>query len=212
MTPLSGTIAGYDPGGNGGHGFALAAFDAGACTHLVTETLPDAEAVINRLNTLDGLVAIGIDTLAAWATGASGWRPADHWLREAYPSLRPSIVSPNGLYGSMGLNGMAVLASVRHVHRAVHVTETHPKVLYWALSRAKYDYHAHAAGMDAQLSAWLNHPVNTANDHEWDAAVSVLAAFKGVTGQWTHDLFAENRAGSGRLVFPSGPTHYWWPE
>lgn len=212
MRSFSGSIAGYDPGGNGGHGLAVATFEFGQCVSMTVETLANAEAVITRLNERNGLIAIGIDTLAAWGTGASGWRQADLWLRKSYPLIRPSIVSPNGLYGSMGLNGMAVLTAVRQTYRELHITETHPKVLYWALTKRKYDYGAHRSEMDAQLGQWLNFSISTANDHEWDAVVSVLAAFMGLTGQWKHDLFQEDSASSGRLIFPSGPAHYWWPE
>ena len=112
----------------------------------------------------------------------------------------------------MGLNGMAVLSSIRSSKPSIRVTETHPKVLHWALTRAKYDYSKSAAAMDAQLSHRLGIEVSTRNDHEWDATVSALAALMGETGSWKHDLFLEQAADTGRLVFPSGPAHYWWPE
>jgi predicted nuclease with RNAse H fold len=119
---LSGAIAGYDPGGNGGYGFALAELEKGQCKSLRIETLENAEEVIKNLGQTQSLLALGIDTLAAWATGPSGWRPADLWLRKKYRPILPSIVSPNGLYGSMGLNGMAVLASIRQNSPEICVT------------------------------------------------------------------------------------------
>ena len=212
MADFSGVIAGYDPGGNGGHGFAISEFDNGKCASLQIETLADAEAVLTKLQGTDALNAIGIDTLAAWATGPSGWRPADLWLRREYPSILPSIVSPNGLYGSMGLNGMAVLTSIRKIYPQSSVTETHPKVLYWALTETRYDYSQNSAGMDAKLSDWLDYGVETNNDHEWDAVVSILAALQGLKGVWSHDLFKEPLDDCGRLVFPAGEANYWWPQ
>lgn len=212
FAPCSGVIAGYDPGGNGCHGLAVAEFQAGACTGFAVETLANAEAVITRLESADGLAAVGIDTLASWATGPSGWRPADLWLRERYKPIQASIVSPNGLYGSMALSGMGVIHALRQSSPSIPVVETHPKVLYWACAGRKYDYAGSGSQMDADLSEWLGADVSTRNDHEWDAALSVLAALRGVQREWQHDLFTESRPYTGRLLFPAGPVHYWWPE
>lgn len=212
MGQFSGFIAGYDPGGNNGHGFALADIQNGKCIELKIATLKDAEAVLSALEEVHNLQALGVDTLAAWATGASGWRAADLWLRQNYKQVQPSIVSPNGLYGSMGLNGMAVLKSIRESKPYIHVTETHPKVLYWALTGSKYNYQEKSELMDGFLSSLLGCQVKTANDHEWDAVVCVVAALLGVNGSWSHDLFQEPIGETGRLVFPSGQANYWWPE
>ena len=209
---FSGLIAGYDPGGNGRHGVALAHFANGACTKLSVKTMPDAEAVILWLEDAGALEGIGIDTLACWSTGPSGWRPADLWLGKQYKPLQSSVVSPNGLYGSMGLNGMAVLQAIRKSHPSLRITETHPKVLYYALAGTKCNYVTNSQQMDAWLSEWLGVTATTTNDHEWDAAVSVLSALRGIEGAWTHDLFKEPSGNTGRLVFPSGPANYWWPD
>jgi hypothetical protein len=74
---LSGIIAGYDPGGNDRHGLALAEVKEGRCVDLNTRTLKHAKAVGAALEDIGDLRAAGIDTLAAWATGPSGWRAAD---------------------------------------------------------------------------------------------------------------------------------------
>ena len=210
---IDGVIAGYDPGGNNCHGLALAQIRNGRCASLECKTMESADAVLTELETVDNLVAFGIDTLAAWATGPSGWRAADLWLRERYADIRASIVSPNGLYGSMGINGMAVLTAIQKANTEIHVTETHPKVLYRAMTGEKYNYTKSEHDMDNTLAQWLNYPVKTANDHEWDAVVSVFAALRGLTGVWSHDLFDEqSQRATGRLVFPSGKAYYWWPE
>ena len=212
MSSFSGIIAGYDPGGNGGHGVALAFFKSGICTDFSVETVMNVEGVIKHLETYNDLLAIGIDTLVCWCTGDSGWRPADLWLRKKYKPVQSSIVSPNGLYGSMGLNGMAVLQSTRESNPLIQVTETHPKVLYWALTGTKYDYASNCTQMDAHLSKWLGITVTTHNDHEWDAAVSILSALRGIEGAWQHDLFNEPLSTAGRLIYPIGSVNYWWPE
>jgi hypothetical protein len=92
------------------------------------------------------------------------------------------------------------------------ITETHPKVLYWALEGRKYDYKSNSAQMDSKLSRRLGIEIHTSNDHEWDAAVSALAALRGMSGDWPHDLFLEEEADGARLVRPCGPVHYWWPD
>jgi hypothetical protein len=84
--------------------------------------------------------------------------------------------------------------------------------LYWALTESKYNYSQNSLAMDASLSEWLEIRVETRNDHEWDAVISVLAAIKGLNGEWSRDLFKEPAGETGRLVFPAGNTNYWWPQ
>lgn len=209
---LNGTIVGYDPGGNGSQGVAKLSISASQCTAIEVCTLDTAEDVISWIDEVDDLIGIGVDTLACWSTGSSGWRAADIWLRKRYKEIHQSVVSPNGLYGSMGLNGMAVLVSIREKRPDLPISETHPKVLYWALQHKKYDYTNGAREMDLDLSDRLGINVRTANDHEWDAAVSALAALRGMQRQWTHDLFRLPTDQTARLVLPCGQVQYWWPE
>ena len=112
----------------------------------------------------------------------------------------------------MGLNGMAVLKSIRDSHVSMQVTETHPKVLYWALTADRYNYQERTEAMDKFLSDQLHCQVKTSNEHEWDAVISIVAALRGLDGSWTHDLFSEVIGETGRLVFPAGQTNYWWPS
>ncbi len=58
----------------------------------------------------------------------------------------------------------------------VFVTETHPKVLFWFLSRASHDYAGRREFMDDVLTRALGTSVAPANDHEWDAALSAFHA------------------------------------
>lgn len=214
MNPnLNGTIIGYDPGGNNAHGCTALTIVSGKCSRITVTTLSDAEHVLRWINGFNDLIGIGVDTLACWSTGSSGWREADLWLKQTYADVQQSVVSPNGLYGSMGLNGMAVLVELRKRFTIITICETHPKVLYRALSGNKYDYQTSSDVMDAALSDWTELTISTKNDHEWDSAVSALAAYKGLSGHWAHDLFTiDQKSSESRLVFPCGSAHYWWPE
>lgn len=133
MEKINGTIAGYDPGGNGANGFALLTMKDGKPASISVTTLSNAEAVINKIQTED-ILGLGVDTLSCWRTGNSGWRPADKWLRTRYPAVRNSIASPNALSGSMAINGMSVLIETAKMFNDIALSETHPKVLYYALT------------------------------------------------------------------------------
>jgi hypothetical protein len=65
--------------------------------------------VIEYIEALGSIDALGVDTMTCWSTGRGGWRPADRWLRERYTDVRNSVMTPNGLAGSMGLNGKCAL-------------------------------------------------------------------------------------------------------
>ena len=211
---LSGLVIGYDPGGNGHHGLAELQIGGGTVTQVSTRTMKTVEAVIRFLEAGPSVAAIGVDTLTCWSTGPSGWRPADRWLRDLprYRAVQNSITSPNSLFGSMGLNGMAVLVAVRHRHPDLVITETHPKVVYYHFSGEKYDYENAKLLMDTTLGDRLGVTVAPANEHEWDAALSAFAALEGSAGRWTKDLHRLATTEGERLLKPCGETHYYWPE
>lgn len=208
---LTGVIVGYDPGGNGAHGVAKLSIRGGQPESLVTRTLQTAEDVISYLENMSAIVAFGVDTLTCWSTGLGSWRPADRWLRHHYVEVQNYIVTPNGLYGAMGLNGMAVLMAVKLKFPNVLITETHPKVLYWHLSRQKYDYTNRKVSMDQTLADALGLDVAPATEHEWDAALSTLAALEGATDRWRLDLHSLPTVSGERIVTPCGKTYYFWP-
>lgn len=209
---LTGTILGYDPGGDGKHGVAFATCEKGVVTGCELTTLRTAEQVIAATADYTDLIAVGIDTLTCWSTGPSGWRPADRWLKKRYKPITHSIASANSLFGSMGLNGMAVLLALRACNPALVVCETHPKVLHFALQGAKYDYRNNRPEMDKFLSQAISQPINTSNDHEWDAAISVYAVMQGMAGRWSHDLHAIAPDPGEQIIEPCDTTYYWWPE
>jgi hypothetical protein len=204
---------GYDPGGNHKHGVAAFRVISGGFASIETALLDSAEDVIKWFrNKADEPVAIGIDTLTCWSTGLSGWRPADTWLRERYPEARASVASPNSLYGSMSLNGMAVLLSLRVELSKLLITETHPKVLHRHIFKAPYDYASSGPSMNAALSKHLECELDCSNDHQWDAAISALVAYRCASGQWQRDLHMLPTTAGERLISPCGPTKYAWPD
>ena len=209
---LTGVIVGYDPGGNGNHGIAKLKVQSGRPVSLTTITLKTTEDVIRLLEDLPLIVAFGVDTLTCWGTGHSALRPADRWLREHYVGVQNYIVTPNGLFGAMSLNGMAVLMAVKLKFPNVLITETHPKVLYWHLSGQRYDYTTRKVSMDQTLTDVLGLDVSPANEHEWDAALSTLAVLEGATGRWHLDLHSLPTVNGERIVSPCGKTYYFWPE
>ena len=209
---MTGTVVGYDPGGNGKHGFARATVRDGEIVSVTTKTLRHAEDVIASILEIETLVGLGIDTLTCWGTGRSGWRPADYWLRDRYRDVQKAIVAPAGLFGAMSVNGMAVLVTVRQACPDIFVTETHPKVLYYERCKQRYDYSGqNASAMNACLNCWLGVKVEPQNEHEWDAAISILPVVRRLHGSWQdlHNLPPES---GERLVHPCGKTTYMWPE
>lgn len=214
---------GYDPGGNHNHGVAVLHVQGAVPVGAAVGVVAHAGQVFAWLQAAIGTrrpIAIGIDTLTLLNTGASGWRPADSHLRAAYPSVLNSVTAPNSLYGSMPLNGIAVALLLRAAHPTIDVTETHPKVLYHALSGgAPYEWDAAQtqAVMTAHLLGWLN--LNAAqvqgplqSEHAWDALLSAYAAWCGHSGLWPNDLHAlPLGAAHGATVNPIGATHYYWP-
>ena len=65
--PMTGTVVGYDPGGNGKHGFARATVRDGEIVCVTTKTLQTAEDVVRSILGGEKPLGLGIDTLTCWA-------------------------------------------------------------------------------------------------------------------------------------------------
>ncbi|HEV8003213.1 MAG TPA: hypothetical protein VGP63_25220 [Planctomycetaceae bacterium] len=205
-------IVGYDPGGNGRHGVAALIVEDGRPVEVSFATVKSAHAALCWL-TAGGLpFAAGIDTLTVLCMGESGWRPADRWLRQRYPRVRNSVVNPNYLQGSMALNGLAVMGSLRRTDSNIVISESHPKVLYFHLESAQYAYSENQRTMNATLSRWVGLSIETTTEHEWDAVISCYAVFEGLTGRWASDLHQLPSHDSQLLVDLAGPSHFYWPN
>jgi len=209
---MTGTVVGYDPGGNDAHGLAWATVRDGRIDSVTTKTRANVEDVLALILKVQP-VGLGIDTLTCWSTGPSGWRPADRWLRDEYPAVCDSVQAPNSLSGAMSVSGMALLVAVRQACPGIFVTETHPKVLYYALFNERHNYNGpNLSVMDERLSELLRADVAPETEHEWDAAISIQAVVNGLKGLWQRDLHALPPDCDERLVQPCGRTEYVWPE
>lgn len=210
---MTGTVIGYDPGGDRKHGLAWATIEDGNIVNVNTKTLRNVEEVVESIFDVETPLGLGVDTLTCWGTGRSGWRPADRWLRKRYPEVQNSVQAPNSLYGAMSISGMALLIVMRQAFPDIFVTETHPKILYHAQCNKRYDYNGpNISVMNEHLSRLLAADVELQNEHEWDSAISILAAVRGLHGSWQRDLHALPTDLDERLVQPCGRTAYMWPE
>jgi hypothetical protein len=206
------TILGYDPGGNGRHGVAaLSIDDSFKPTKIIVQTPETVKDVIDWFSQFNNVTGIGLDTLTKWATGLSGWRPADLWLRAKYPDVALNVVSPNALFGSMTIGGMVVKSWFFHKYPEAVISETHPKVLYFALKKHKQDWENASQEMVGFLSTKLGILCNPHNDHEFDSAISCYVVLEFLRGSWKNDLHAKSDARCGAYLEPFGSSVYAWP-
>jgi hypothetical protein len=204
MEPLEGIFLGFDPGGKNGFGAAILAGQEVATTIVSTVAGAMAWAVERCWSSVP--VAAGVDTLLHWSDGASGWRPADRWLRTTYPKTALSVASANSLYGAMAVGGMALALRLRARWPSILLNETHPKVLIPALGGERYAdsspeaamaWFAKLAGLDVS---------GVRSGHELDALLSAWATRQGLIDGWA-DLVGDDPA----LLFPAGKVTYTWP-
>lgn len=150
LSPMtaSDVFFGPDPGDDRGFGVAmLMASEVKAAT--VSTVAAAVEWVIGECGSRTPIAA-GIDTLLHWCDGPGGWRPADKKLGAAYPMAQSSVLSPNGLYGSMSIGGMALALRLRQRWSTIWLNETHPNVLAFALRGER-----HADDDPAAAIAWF---------------------------------------------------------
>lgn len=209
---MSAIYIGYDPGGGGAHG--VAAISENDC---VSDTLLTAKHAVDWFVMQaqnHNKVVMGVDTLTLWSTGPAGWRPADRALRARYPAIENSVQSPNSLRGSMPINGAAVVMELKNYFKSIIITETHPKVLYYALTNNVYDF----PGVNNQMTVCLRQflgveelPINS--EHAWDALISAYAAKQWDTGEWQNDLHLLAPHDDEHLVsFDNDGQHFIWPH
>lgn len=239
-TDLTGCYLGYDPGGNDGHGIASFRVDeSGRITEPRSDTRRTVQGVLDwfreTVGDLGSVRAVGIDTLTYWSSLESGWREADQWLRERYAKASASVVALNSMYSSMSVNGMFVLLKLRELCPGVDVTETHPKVLHFALTDSLYPTRKKENGkfsetrkqfeqrvfvdspdLNRRLAEWMGVevgalPKKPKNSHEWDALISAWAALHAKSRSWKTDLVSREKDGD-HLHFPVAGVQYRWPD
>lgn len=198
-------ILGFDPGGDSTFGVAML-----SGPHVISNTVSSVREAIDWTIAQCGnreVTAAGIDTLLHWSTVRGGWRPADKYLRATYPNAKGSVLSPNGLYGSMAIGGMALAMELRHRWPGIVLNETHPKVLFSALSGDRYRRAALALAIEWFLDHTKLHSTHALNEHEFDAMISAWATQFGLSDGWP-DLVGSD----SHLLFPVGSVKYLWPS
>jgi len=205
-------IIGYDPGGNGNHGVACLTVNADfSSVSIACSSVETVEDAIGWASSHSQIIGVGIDTLTRWATGRSGWRPADLWLRKHYPAVQRSVASPNSLFGSMPVGGMCFMSWARAVPGIV-ISETHPKVAYYALNREVFDWTHRGERMVDWLGEQMGVRLAVDSEHEFDAALSAYAVRQGMAGRWTVDLHEIPAQEGESIVEPFGPSKFFWPQ
>ena len=155
-------------------------------------------------------IAAGIDTLLHWATGQSGLRAADDWLKKSHPKVSRSIIAPNSLRGAMTLGGMGLAIELQRIWPNMCLNETHPKVLYHAITRRTYPRNG-----ITDVASWLQELTGSKldksikNDHEFDAMLSAWSTREALTQNWQNLALLPPR--NGRHIFPVGQVRYYWP-
>lgn len=214
-------MVGYDPGGNGKHGVAVLEVRKHEnrwrpvdLQVSAEKTLDEAIRYVDKSCDQRQIVAAGIDTLTEWNSGRSGWRPADLWLKKRYSSVGSSVITPNFLSGSMAINGagfLTLLGERFHSDKTM-ITETHPKVCYYASTGDKADWAVRKSEIISWLIGELNLDLSPAvfdanDDHCFDAGVAALAALRGLNGDWTCDLHKLPNETNGAAIRFHGETH-----
>jgi hypothetical protein len=198
-------VLGFDPGG--AHGFGVALLLGPDVKTVTVSSVADAIAwAVTECHQSDPMAA-GIDAMLYWCDGPGGWRPADRSLRDTYKAARSSVISPNGLYGSMGIGGMALALRLRQRWPSIILNETHPKVLAYSL-RGELHRDASAASGIAWFAQHSGIDMRrVSGGHAFDAVLSAWATREGLARGWI-DLATEDPA----LLFPAGRVSYLWPE
>ncbi len=150
--------------------------------------------------------AVGVDVLMFWETSRCGWRGADRWLRSTYSPIMRSVLPSNSVQGAAAIQGMALAVSLRRNWPEIILTETHPRVLYYAMTGNRYEW-------SPKVAQWLRDSVGSElgaaiqTQNEWSALTSAWTAMMGHSGTWSHDLRQYTKA----AVEPAGPVMFWWP-
>jgi hypothetical protein len=114
----------------------------------------------------------------------------------------------------MPINGAVVMRILGEGIGSLAITETHPKVLYFALTGNVYNYELQSAAMIQCLSEWIGaDEINVGSEHAWDALVSAYAAREWHHKNWTFDLHQLPQSNNEKLTPVYGNTaSYAWPN
>lgn len=206
---------GFDPGGVGSFGWAVAAGEgAGIPTIVATGEAPNARVALEAAGQFVGdgrLAAAGIDAPLFWTP--TGVRRADARVRRELhargaPSPGGTVQQLNSLRGACLVQGVVGAMLLRRRWPLLPITETHPKALLWLLGLAHRERHATLVSV-RELSQLVIASVTSMNEHERDASVACGAAyaFSQRLPDW-HDLVPQEPEYLSLL--PDGVA-YWMP-
>ena len=192
---------GVDPGGKGHFGIAILTDPSQllvSCVGCADEAVTFVQEHIEKRPS-----GIGVDAPLWWASGKSGDRYADQWLRKRYGLPGGRVQAANSLRGAVLTQSAVFIQRMRGMYPAIPVTESHPKALLNALTQGDW-----VAFLDR-----FHLKVADTTDHERDALIAAIAAREGFQGRWLHDLSIK------RLPSEQDPQSYWlapihcfWPE
>ena len=194
---------GYDPGGEGKHGVAAAYIskDGTFSDEPKTETLADANEVIEWFHRHSSVAAFGVDTLLAWS--ATVKRVCDDALRSHYQSS--SVVAQNSLYSAMTINGIIVAQDASKL--SLPLVESHPGVVINNVILKQKDSSPGNAAICERYEK-----LRETKKHAADALVAAWCASQWIFGHWKVNLYEVHPNKQPGLIFPAGKAVYPWPE
>ncbi len=175
-------LAGFDPGGEGGFGWALVensnVLPLNFIASGVADNCDDAwQAVANAVgnNLLDG---VAIDSPLYWSATT---RHVDLILRQELEHFRAkvphgTVQAVNSLRGACLVQGILVARHARDSFPGIHISECHPKVIIWQLGFATHERHHNAVPID-DFAQFFTLPDRALLEHERDSVISTLSSW-----------------------------------
>jgi hypothetical protein len=208
-----GIYVGFDPGGFGAFGWAVASGDS-LPLKITGHSLANhaqgafAAAIECASNAIDG---IGIDAPLFW--NPAGDRLVDQTVRRAIMQLgshSATVGAINSLQGACLIQGILVaILCQSELARTIPITESHPKALLWLLGLAAKNRKPDALSFRDLHGYVFSVPSELMSEHERDAALGAVAAFAAHSKKdgW-QDLYSREINPVTPLKPPPG---YWMP-
>lgn len=201
MSGDRGIWIGADPGGEDSFGIAVLTDPDRVltwCAGCADEAVAFVQRYVERKPS-----GVGVDAPLWWASGKSGDRYADQWLRKRYGLPGGQVQAANSLRGAVLIQAAMFIQRMRGIYPAIPVTESHPKALLKALTQDDWVAFSERFGLK----------IADARDHERDALIAAISAREGFKGRWSHDLSIERLPSEqDPQTYWLAPVHYFWPE
>jgi len=209
-------LAGFDPGGKGRFGWALAEWtqklplrvkEAGLCSNAEGAV----QHVLAQLAEDDLLLCAGIDAPLFWSHHSR--RIVDDKIRKAIANrgcntASGTVQNPNSLQGACVIQGPLTMALLRLQLKDIRITESHPKALLWLLGIASSG-RSHDQIRVSEIGALKTMAGRTFSEDERDSMLGMLSAWAAFTqpADWM-DLLPQE--GAHHTPVPGG-VEYWMP-